>query len=218
MNKITLKAEKREVFGRKVKSLRKNKIIPGNIFGKGIESYAIQVLRDDFVKVYEEAGETGIVQILVDGKEKPVLIHELHRNPVDAELLHVDFIQVDLKVKISAAVPVEIIGESPAEKQGLGTVVQQIDEIEVEALPADLPEKFQIDISQLSEVDQAIYVKNLEYDKSKVELQAESEEIIVKVEPQREEEPEPTPEPAVSEEAVVAEEASGETSEEKPQE
>ena len=112
---------------------------------------------------------------------RPVLVHNLQVNPKSDEPVHVDFLQVDLKAKVSAEVPVELVGESPAEKQGIGTVVQQINEIEVEALPTDLPEKFEVNVEGLSEVDQAIYVKDLKVDRTKVELKSDPEAIVAKV-------------------------------------
>lgn len=185
MKKITLNSEKRVVFGRKVKQLRSKGLIPANIFGKKIKSEAITVNLKEFEKVFKEAGETQIIDL----SGKSVLVSNITIDPVMDTYLHIDFRQVDLTERIEAKVPVEIEGESPAEKQSIGTVVQQIDEIEVEALPADLPEKILVDISILAEVDQAIYVKDLKVD-SKVKVLTDKESIVLKVEPpQKEEEP-----------------------------
>ncbi|MEK7472445.1 MAG: 50S ribosomal protein L25 [Patescibacteria group bacterium] len=181
--KITLKSEKRELFGRKVKRLRKAGKIPANIFGKKIKSEAISVDNKEFIEVFEKAGETQIIDLT----GKPVLVSNTQVDPISAEYLHVDFRQVDLTEKIEAMVPIEIEGESPAEKQNLGTVVQQIHEIEVEALPTDLPEKIIVDASILVEVDQAIYVKDLKVDK-KVAIKTDLESIVIKVEPPTKEE------------------------------
>lgn len=188
MNTLTLKAEVRKISGRKVKNLRKEGILPGNISGKKIKSEAVQVVFKEFDKVYKEAGETGLVTLEIGKEEKPVLIHNLQVNPVSDVPVHVDFLQVDLKEKVEADVPVELKGESPAEKQALGTVVQYINEIKVEALPMDLPEKFEVDTSELSEVDQAIFVKDLKVDRSKVDVKTGPDEIVVKVEPPQKEE------------------------------
>ena len=181
--KITLKSEKRELFGRKVKRLRKAGKIPANIFGKKIKSEAVSIDNKEFIEVFEKAGETQIIDLT----GKPVLVSNTQVDPISGEYLHIDFRQVDLTEKIEAMVPVEIEGESPAEKQSLGTVVQQIHEIEVEALPTDLPEKIIVDASVLVEVDQAIYVKDLKVDK-KVEIKTDLESIVVKVEPPTKEE------------------------------
>ena len=193
MDKITLKAEKRVLVGRKVKSLRRDGILPGNVYGKKEKSFAIQVELKEFQKVFDTAGETGLLDLLVGKTSKPVLIDNVQEDPVTNNLLHVDFRQVDLKEKITAEVPIEIVGESPAEKQGLGTLVQHIDEVEVEALPTDFPDKFEIDVSKLEDVDMALFVKDLTYDKKKIRIESDLEEIIVKIEPLRKEEEEAPP-------------------------
>jgi large subunit ribosomal protein L25 len=199
MNKLTLKAEVRKISGRKVKNLRKEGILPGNISGKKIKSEAVQVVFKDFEKVYKEAGETGLLTLEIGKEEKPVLIHNLQVNPVSDIPVHVDFLQVDLKEKVEADVPVELIGEAPAEKQAIGTVVQYLNEIKVEALPMDLPEKFEVDTSELAEVDQAIMVKDLKVDRSKVDIKTGADEIVVKVEPPQKEEVVAPPAPAEGE-------------------
>jgi large subunit ribosomal protein L25 len=210
----TLKADTRKVTGRKVKNLRKEGLLPGNVYGKKVKSLSVQVPLKDFVKIYKEVGETGLVELEVGKEKKPVLVHNLQKNPVTDEAVHVDFLQVDLKEKVTAKVPVELIGESPAEKQGLGTVVQQLNEIEVEALPGDLPEKFEIDKGTLIEVDQAVKVLDLKVDKAKVEIKTDLEGIVVKVEPPQKIEEVAPPAPEVPAEGEVA--APIEAGEEKP--
>lgn len=202
MAKTILKGEKRIVEGRKVRNLRKEGILPGNISGKKVKSESVQVVLKDFEKVYKEVGETGLLTLTIGSSEKPVLIHNLQVNPVSDAPVHVDFLQVDLKEKVEAAIPVELIGESPAEKQALGTVVQYINEIKVEALPTDLPEKFEIDTSKLTEVDQSVTVKDLNYDKNKIEVKTGLDEIVVKVEPPQKEEVAPPPTEATEGEPV----------------
>lgn len=203
MSKQTLKAEKRELVGRKVKSLRKQGLVPANIFGKKIESLAVQVDLKAFDLVYKEAGETGLVELSVGTDKRPVLVHGLQLNPKTDEVVHIDFLQVDLKEKVEAQVPVEVFGESPAEKQSIGTVVQHINEITVEALPADLPEKFEVDKSVLETVDQAVFVKDLKVDSSKVTIINNPDDIVVKVEP---------PQKIVEEIVTLAEGETGDTS------
>ena len=191
MEKYTLSAQKREVVGRKVKTLRSQGLLPANVYGKKVKSQAITVSLKEFEDVFKKAGETSLVNlVLKNGKseERAVLISNVQKDPVSETPIHIDFRQVDLKEKVSAEVPVELKGESPAEKTSVGTVVQYIDKIEVEALPGDLPEKFVVDITSLSEVDQAIFVKDLEIDKAKVEFKVDPEEIVVKVEPPQKEE------------------------------
>lgn len=188
MDKHTLKAEKRKILGQKVKTLRKEGILPANIYGKKVKSLAIQVSFNEFEKIYKKAGETGIVEISVNGSKRSVLINNVQIHPVSDLPLHVDFLQIDLKEKVTADVPVDFIGESPAEKSGLGTAVQYINEIEVEALPTNLPEKFEVDLSTLAEVNQTVLVKDLDVDTKKVEIKSDLDQILVKVEPPRKEE------------------------------
>lgn len=222
MDKLKLEAKKRSVLGRKVKALRAEGLIPANVYGKKVKSQAITIKASDFLSVYKEAGETGLVSLtLKNGKveEKAVLISNIQKDPVKDTPIHVDFRQVDLKEKVTAQVMVDISGESPAEKQGVGTVVQYIDEVEVEALPADLPEEFSVDASTLAEVDAAVFVKDLKVDKAKVKVLTDAESIVVKVEPpQKEEEVAPPPAEEVAAEGEVPAEAEATEGEEKIEE
>jgi large subunit ribosomal protein L25 len=231
MDKQILEVQTRKTLGRKVKSLRKEGILPANVFGKKIKSLSLQVKLDDFIKVFKKVGETGLVTLAVKGGkgERPVLVANIQKDPLTDLPIHIDFHQVDLKEKVEAEVAVELIGESPIEKQGLGTVVLHVDEVKVEALPADLPEKFEIDASALTEVDQTVFAKDLKFDKKKVELKIDPKTIIVKVEPPQKEEvvtPPPAAEVPVEgaepvegkegEEAKPAEEAPTEEKKEEP--
>lgn len=203
MIKKTLQAIVRKLNGRKVKTLRTQGVLPANVYGKKVKSTSVQVDLKEFESLYKEVGETGLFDLVIDKRTVPVLIHSLQVNPKTGSIIHVDFLQVDLKVKVSAEVPVELVGESPATKQGIGIVVQQLNNIEVEALPADLPEKFGINIESLTEVDQAIYIKDLKTDTSKVEIKSDPELIIVKVEPPQKEEVVETPIVPVGAEGAV---------------
>lgn len=213
MSKITkLKAEKREVTGSKVKRLRDQGIIPSNIFGSGVESVAINVTAEDFYPVYKKAGETGLIEIDLGDDTRSVLISNIQLHPVTDEALHVDFLQVDLKKKVSAAVPVELTGESPAEKEGLGIMVQHVNELEVEALPLDLPESFVLSVESLATLEDSLTVADIKVDAEKVEIQAEPDLIIANITEIREEEPEPVVEGTEeTEEDAGASEATEET-------
>jgi len=208
--KIVLKVEKRKILGKKVKKLRKEDILPANIYGKNVKSLAVQVSLKDFLPVYKKVGETGIVEIMVEGEKTPrhVLIHNVQKDPVSDQPLHADFHQVLLTEKITASIPVELVGESPAVQQNLGVLIQPLSEVEVEALPTDLPEQFTIDISSLKEVDQTITVGDLK-PPAGVKIITSGKEILVKINPPTKEE-EVAPPPA--EEAPSA----GGPTEEKP--
>lgn len=195
----TLQAEARKVVGRKVKQLRRDGVLPANIYGREVKSQSVQVKLADFLKTFEEAGETGLISLQVDGVEHPVLIHNVQYHPITDAPVHADFFEVNLKEKVTATVPIEFTGESPIEKSQEGIVVPQLREVEVEALPTDLPENITVDVSELTEVGQAIKVADLKVDREKVEVKGDPEQIVVVIE-----------EPAKVEEPVVAAPVEGE--------
>ncbi len=189
MTTYELKADPRTVFGRKTKQLRNKGLVPGNIFGKKIKSLAIELDKTVLVDIMRQAGETGLIHLRVKGEDaaRPVLVAGYAQNPVSDEILHVDFHEVDLKQKTKAAVPVHTIGESPAVEAGNILVVLR-NEIEVEALPTDLPDAIEVDIAGLLEVGDTVHAKDLKVDRSKVTLEIEDEEPIVTIqEPAKEE-------------------------------
>jgi large subunit ribosomal protein L25 len=209
--KIGLRVERRKVLGKRIKKLRKEGILPANIYGKNIKSLAVQVSLKDFLPVYKKVGETGIVEVKVSGEDKarPALIHNVQFNPTTDQPLHVDFHQVSLTEKITANIPIELTGKSPAVEQKIGVLIQPLNEVEVEALPTELPDQFTVDISSLKEVDQSITVGDLKLPTG-VKILTSPKEILVKINPPTKEEEVAPPPPA--EEAPTA----GAPSEEKP--
>lgn len=161
MKKHTLTATPRTIVGRKVKNLRKSGFIPATIYGKKIKSVSVSIPADAFTAVYKEAGETGLIDVSIDNQIRPVLVDNVQIDPVTSQILHIEFHQVDLKEKVAAHVPIEVTGESPAVTQKLGVLLSIIDEVEVEALPTDLPENIAIDISVLGAVNDEIKVGDL---------------------------------------------------------
>lgn len=181
MEQVPLTGQKREVLGRKVKKLRKQGIIPAHIFGRKIETLHIQVNEHDFKKVFEKAGETGVVDLQIDKKSHPVLVRNVQVNPVTDSLIHIDFYQVNLLEKVKVNVPLEIIGVAPAVEKKTGLLLTPVTEIEVEALPTDIPESVQVDISNLATVGDVLKVSDLKVDKSKIEILVEPELVIVQI-------------------------------------
>lgn len=202
MKKPKLEVQKRKIFGRKVKKLRTKGILPANIYGKKIKSTAVQVNLKDFKKAYKEVGETGIVDLKIKGEKKtrPSLIHNLQLHPITDFPLHADFHQISLKEKTTVEVPVELVGEAPAEKERIGILVALIDSLEVEALPTNLPEKLKVDISALKEIGNSVRVSDIKVDRKKVKILASENEIVAKIEPLAKEEA-PPPEEEAPEEA-----------------
>jgi len=191
MEQIPLTAQKRTVLGRKVKKLRAEGLIPAHVFGNKIKTEHIQVKATDFSKVYEKVGETGIVELTIDGspdgasaksgEKRPVLVRNVQFHPVTDETLHVDFYQVNLAEKVKVNVPLEVIGEASAVEKKIGLLLTPISEIEIEALPADIPEKIEVDITKLANVGDEIKVKDLAVDRSKIEIHTESELVVIKI-------------------------------------
>ncbi len=222
MEKIALNASARKILGKKVKNLRKEGSIPANLFGKDIKSQALQVDDKDFRKVFRQAGETGIVEIKEDKETHPVLIHNVQLDPKTDLILHVDFHKVNLKEKITTHVPVVLEGESPAAKSGVGLVLQTLNELEVESLPADIPHEIKVDASKLTEVGQSIHVKDLKIDREKVEVKNDPEATVVNVQTaEMKEEVEETPVSpeeveAIAEKGEKEEAAEGEEGKEAP--
>lgn len=205
MQKYILKADKRTVLGSKVKQLRRTGVVPANLFGKTIESQAIQVNAVEFNRVYKEAGETSLIWVSVEGedKERPTLVTSVHFNPVTGDKLHVDFHQVNLKEKVTANVPVEITGESELVNTNMAVLSQSLNEIEIEALPTEIPESIVFDISALKEIGDHLLVSDAKVG-AEVEIKTDPEQMVVSLqEPQKEEEPLVTEE--VAEDATGAE-------------
>ena len=185
--KHEIKAENRTALGRKVKQIRKEGFIPATIYGKGLESKSVQFLTTELVKLFEEVGESTLVNLSLEKEMLPVLFRNPQYHVISGELIHIDCYKVNLKEKISAMVPIEFIGESQAVKNG-NTLVTVTDEIEIEALPADLPEKIEIDLSALETLESVINVADIKIDTEKLEIKTDKEQLIAKVEEPRVEE------------------------------
>lgn len=178
---LKLKADVRKVLGRKVKNLRKDGIIPAHVFGHNIKTVHIQVDEKGFAKIWSEAGETSVIDLTVDGTKHPVLIRGVQSHPVTAKILHIDFYQVSLKEKVKVAVPLEIVGGAAAVEKKLGVLLTPLSEIEIEALPQNLPEKIEVDISKLENVGDAIHVKDLKIDREKIDVLQDPELIVANI-------------------------------------
>jgi large subunit ribosomal protein L25 len=189
-----LKATKRKILGRKVKTLRQQGQLPANLYGKKIKSVSLTLNDKKFIKFYQEVGETNIVDLQVGPKfvSHFCLISHLQIHPVSDQILHVDFHQVDLTEKITVNIPIELIGEAPAVKEHDGILVQSLSEIEIEALPVDLLDKITVDVSGLTEIGNSVLVKDLSLN-SKVTLKTDPKAVVVTIQAQEEEKEEEKP-------------------------
>ena len=214
MKALQLEAKKRSIAGRKVKTLRNKGILPATIYGKTTDPLTIEVASDAFTHTYTQAGETGLINLLVDGETHPVLVKNVQLNPITSAPIHVEFLQVNLKEKIRAHVPIDIKGESQAVKEKTGTLLQLLNEIEVEALPTDLPEHIEADISGLVSVNEHLLVNQLHLPDN-VTLVTEPDIMVVKIGELVAPEPEPVVATAVEGEIPPGAETPVEGSEEK---
>lgn len=212
MKRLKLKAETRKILGKKVKKLRKEGILPANVYGKKIKSQTLKLKLADFQKVYEKVGETGLIDLLIDQEKKTrvVLIRNPQVDPLTSDFLHADFHQVELKEKLKAEIPLVISGEAPAVFQKKGILIQPLNSLEIEALPTDLPDEIKVDISGLAEVDQEIKVANLVVGK-KIAVLTDKNIVVAKIAPLEEE-------VAEKEEKAPAEEEEEKKEEKKPEE
>ncbi len=177
MQRVEIYAQPRSIIGRASKTLRTKGVLPAVLYGNDFKSLNIQVSAKDFQKVYAEAGESTLVYVKLDKETYPTIIHDVATDAVSDALLHVDFYKVRLDEKIKAKIPVVIVGESPAVKGLGGILVRNINEIEVEGFPQDLPHQFEVDISSLAQFRDHVQIKDLKVPKN-VEIQAGAEEII----------------------------------------
>lgn len=180
MEKYTLQAQQRTSVGRKVKKLRQTGHIPGTIYGKKIKSVTVAVEAVAFGKLYEKAGESALIELVVDGKVRPVLIHNVQKSALTEAPLHVEFFQVDLKEKVKTKVPLKFTGDSQAVSQKLGVLLTIIDEVEVEALPTELPEHITVSITELKALGEEIKVADLKVPAG-VTILTDAELTVIKI-------------------------------------
>jgi large subunit ribosomal protein L25 len=184
---IKLEAQKREILGRKVKALRKEGFVPAEIFGPEIENKHILISQKDFNKVYKEAGKNTIIEVNIEDEKKviPTMITDIQIHPLNRKPLSVDFYMVSRDTKIEAEVPLKFVGEAPAEKDDL-IVIKVLNEIEVEALPQDIPHEIEVNITNLKTTKDHILVEHLNIP-SNVELVTPPETTVVTVSEKEEE-------------------------------
>lgn len=209
MKHPVLKAEKRTLLGKKIKTLRREGILPGNVYGKGLSSVALQVKLEDFDKAHKEAGDTGLIDLQLDGKSHPVLVKNLQMNFRSHTPLHADFYQVNLKEKVKATVPVITVGEPKAVTDKVGMLMQTLSEVEIEALPDKLAENIEINVEHLAELEQHVTVGDLKAPEG-VEILTDAGQVVAKIAELVAPEPEPEPEAEAAEGEEGAAPAEGE--------
>ncbi|NVN97245.1 50S ribosomal protein L25 [Candidatus Nomurabacteria bacterium] len=166
----------------KLSIIRTNGMIPAVVYGAQVENTLVSVLSTDFVKVLKVAGETStIVLDLAGASEKDkatkvdVLIHEVQVDPVKGHPIHIDFLAIDMNKPVEVTIPLEFTGLAKAEKDGLGTLVKVLHEIDIEALPKDLPHNIVVDVTSIATLEDKIHASDIKLSKG-VTLITEGEE------------------------------------------
>jgi len=189
MEMIELDAVKRTVRGKKNRTLRDGGKIPGVVYGRGVKSESVEVDTKLLERVFARAGGNKILSLKVgETKPKNVLIHDVQHGPIRGQLTHVDFYVVRMDEELKAEVPLHFVGESTAVYQDEGTLVKNIETLEVECLPGDLPESIEVDISVLDGFEKTIALGDLKVPKGVKLVETDLETLVAKVEPPRSDE------------------------------
>ena len=177
----------------KLSIVRSNGMIPAVVYGAQVENTLISVLSTSFIKMLKIAGETSTIVLEIAGtsdKEKTtkvdVLIHEVQVDPVKGHPIHIDFLAVDMNKPVEVTIPLEFVGLAKAEKDGLGTLVKVLHEVDIEALPKDLPHNIQVDVTGITTLDDVIHAKDIKLPKG-VTLITEGSEVVALVAAAKEE-------------------------------
>lgn len=208
MDKIELAAAKRVHTGRKVRELRANGKVPAVVYGRGVKSEPLEVEARVLERVFAKAGGNKIVSLKVgDGRARNVLIHDVQRGALQGELTHADFYAIRMDEALKAEVPLRFVGESTAVYQDEGTLLKNLEAVEVECLPADLPEAIEVDISGLDDFEKTITVADLSMSAGVKLLIEDSEMLVARVDPPRSEEEMAELDEAIDEAAELPEDA-----------
>ena len=185
MDTIQLAVDVREAMGKKARFLRRDGLTPANIYGRNLNSVALQLPSADLIQALSQGGQNAVLDVKVKGEKKArtAVIRNIQRNPVTDIVIHVDFLQVDVTRAITSEVPIVFIGESPLPKTQ--TVISQIlASIQVSGLPMQIPHSVEVDVSVLEEIDQSIFVRDLQLPDD-IEVLTDGDQMIVRATPGR---------------------------------
>lgn len=190
---LSLSAKIRKDLGKKVKALRKKGVIPAILYGPGIKNLPLEIDSKEFEKILKEAGESSLVKLQVKDEDKKnkefvVLIHEIENDPLTLKPIHIDFYQPRLKEEVEALVPLIFEGESKAVKELGGTLVKNISEVKVKALPLNLPKEIKVSIEKLKTFEDEIYISDLKLPEGVKILKGPNEIVAFAAPPEKVEE------------------------------
>jgi large subunit ribosomal protein L25 len=183
---VTLNVERRSVLGKQVKHLRRDGILPANIYGHLQESQAVQVDTHEMERALKAHGATTLYRLVIapEGSEETVMVRHITRQPATNIIQHIDFFHVQMSEPMRAKVPVRLVGEAPAVKLHDGVLIQLLDYAEIEALPAELPEALELDISDMTDLNTSRYASAIKIP-GKVTLITPEDEVIISIQAPR---------------------------------
>jgi large subunit ribosomal protein L25 len=202
LEKVVLKAIKRNVVGKQVGALRQAGKLPAVLYGHHVDSTPIVLDAHETTLTLSRLTSSSLVTVSLDGTEYPTLVREKQRHPVKHHLMHLDFQALSLTEKTHVKVGIELTGIAPAVKAYGAVLVTPLTELEVECLPQEMPERVVVDISGLAEIGDAIHVKDLNLP-GEVEILTDPDEVIVSATAARAEEVAPVAEEEAAEPEVV---------------
>jgi len=177
-----LKTSRREVTGKKVRFLRREGLIPANLYARGADSIPLQAETVELKRLLSKVGRNALISLHIDGdrKRRMVMLRDIQRDPLSGSLLHIDLFQVEMTHKVRADVPLLFVGEAPAARSSRAMLIESLTELHVEALPADLPPHIEVDLSVLEEIEQAIHVRDVAAGDG-VEVLTDPDQVIARV-------------------------------------
>jgi large subunit ribosomal protein L25 len=186
---VELAAQKRTTIGRQVKQLRREGWVPAVMYGHGFDSVSLQFEERNLTKLLSHVGGSQLISIKVKGQKRPemALVRDVQRDVVKGNLLHVDFYRVDMAERLTTEIPLTMVGESPVIQRGEGIMLQGLSSVEVECLPGDLVDTIAVDLTDLEELDQGVFVRDLAIPAG-IDVLTDPDEMIVRVVPLAEEE------------------------------
>lgn len=192
MTRLTIEARPRAVTGKKVKALRKQGLLPANVYGHGLQSQAVQLNAHDFGLLQRHLSASSILELLVDGGlSLPVMIHHTQRDVRTGRPSHIEFFQINPLERLTASVPLVMAGQPEAVRRGEVILLHELTQIEVSCLPSDLPQSIVVPIDALTGAGTAVHVRDLPIDRDKLSIKADDDALVASlVAPQMREEPE----------------------------
>ena len=179
---MELSANNREILGKKVRFLRRQGITPVHLFGHNIEPLPLQCDTVELKNVLARAGMTQIVSLKIDDTKMPtnVMVREVQIEPRTDELLHVDFYQIRMEEKIRVEVPIVTVGEAPALRFKENFLAHELNNLTIECLPDEIPSRVEVDLSDLTETEQAIHVGDISLGDG-ITIIDNPEQLVVKI-------------------------------------